>query len=62
MNLATRQVHSDKKLSVSTAVHTDGLRIEEYSAVQWLLGTAVCEIKQLLSAVRVTETQKLHNI
>jgi len=47
---------------VSAAVHTDGLRIEEYSTVQWLLGTAMCEIKQLLSAVRVTETQKLHNI
>jgi hypothetical protein len=62
MNLTTRQVHSGKQLSVSAAVHTDGLRIEEYSTVQWLLGTAMCEIKQLLSFVRVTETQKLHNI
>jgi len=51
-----------KELSASAAVHTDGLRIEEYSTVQWLLGTPMSEIKQLLSSVHVTETQKLHNI
>jgi hypothetical protein len=63
MYLVTQQVHSGKKLSLSAdAVHTDGLRTEECSAVQGLPGTAMCEIKHLLSALRVTETQKLHNI
>jgi hypothetical protein len=43
-------------------VHRDGLRIKEYSRVQGLLHIEICEIKQLLSAVGVTETQKLQNI